>query len=367
MKHLIIIGLLMGAFGVSFAQNDTLSWQNQTQTRYSTALGGSSFSLGGYYRFYGINRTLEQPFRVLPDNQFANTPPFILGVGDVYIDPPIMLMTASIRAGGGAAINMDYALFNNIGGTPGQVPYNLNLGISLYGTVPTDFARFGFQLGGIHWTDVSGMVFSSFVGYNRFSIFERWAWEGLGQGEKRAENYLEKGDIARESRWARQAFKGALVDVDELPYNLSARVLFGKTPATAALGIVNSNYTTGGRLRYSFSGGDVSFNTMNYVVYTDSIGLERGGINLHTLSAGKKTDKWEIAFEGGIGQLVSATQHEGFGEALRLKLRSEDLIPFMPLEVEVFRISPQFVNFYGNFISFNTQIVGTGQAQVING
>lgn len=364
-KLLVLIAILSSFAGI--AQDDTLSWKPETLNRYQVIQRKNGFSLGGYYRFYGFNRNLEEGYRVLPDNQFANTPPYVFGLGDVYRDPPILLMTAGIRPGGGAAINMDYALYSNAVGIPGQVPSNLNLGISLYGTVPTSFARLGFQIGGINWTDVSGMVFSSFVGYNRFSLFERWAWEGNAQGANRAQNYMQYGDISRESRWAMQAFKGVLFDLDELPYGINARFLYGKTPTTAVLGAESPNFTAGGRINKTFTKGMVGVNSMNYVVYLDSIASERGGISINTISASYENEKIAFNAEGGVGQLYSTVQNEGWGEGIRLNLRFKELIPKVPFEFEVFRLSPQFVNYYGNFLSFNTQILGDGQLQNVSG
>ena len=252
MRYTVLFLLFLFA-QLNASSQDTLSWKKVDLRRsHHVQKLTKGFSLNGYYRFYGLNRNLETPFIVLPDNQFASTPPFVFSAGDVYRDPPIMLLTTSIRPGGGASIGMDWAMYSNFTGSNGQVPYNLNLGISLYGNIPTPIAKVGFQLGGINWTDVSDMVFSSFDGYERFSLFERWAWEGIGQASDRAENFINTGRINREERWARQAFKGILLDFTELPHGLSTRFLYGKTPVTASLLDNTPRFTTGGRVRKNF-------------------------------------------------------------------------------------------------------------------
>lgn len=336
----------------SFAQRaDTLSWDAGEVKNYAIKERLSGFSLNGYYRFFGLGRNLESPFMVLPNNVFANTPPVVFAAGDVYRDPPICLLTASVRPGGGASISMDYAMYSNFTGQPGNVPYNLNLGISLYGSVPTKFANVGFQLGGINWVDVSDMLFSSFVGYNRFSLYERWPWEDVGQAGKRAQFFLENGDIAREDRWARQAFKGALFDFTELPGGLSARVMVGTTPATSNFGSIIPGYTTGGRLRKTFDKHTVSFNTMNYILDNDSITDERSGLQLHTVSGDFNWENWQLRTEIGAAESYSREIKGKWGEAIRVNLRRNKILPWLDAEVEIFRLAPEFVNFYGNFLS----------------
>ncbi|MDG1260274.1 MAG: hypothetical protein P8H59_06555 [Flavobacteriales bacterium] len=368
MKKLLIALICVVPLSLLGADNDSLSWKGSShRPSYRLNKLTEGFSLGGYYRFYGLNRNLVEPFRVLSDNQFANTPPFVFGVGDVYRDPPIFLMTASVRPGGGASISMDYALYSNFTNSNGSVPSNLNLGISLYGTVPMEFGKLGFQLGGINWTDVSGMTFSSFAGYDRFSLFERWAWEGIGQSSDRASLFLETGRINREERWARQAFKGILVDLYELPWGLSTRVLYGKTPATISLDDNVPRFTVGGRLRKNVGSNHVGFNSMNYVQYEDSTAQTRSGIGLHTADVQWSFDKFQITAEGGIAERYSPDGTRETGEGVRVNIMLDSSLTKLPIEVGFFRLSPQFINYYGNFLSLNTQFLSDAASQSVAG
>ena len=367
MRYTVLFLLFLFA-QLNASSQDTLSWKKVDLRRsHHVQKLTKGFSLNGYYRFYGLNRNLETPFIVLPDNQFASTPPFVFSAGDVYRDPPIMLLTTSIRPGGGASIGMDWAMYSNFTGSNGQVPYNLNLGISLYGNIPTPIAKVGFQLGGINWTDVSDMVFSSFDGYERFSLFERWAWEGIGQASDRAENFINTGRINREERWARQAFKGILLDFTELPHGLSTRFLYGKTPVTASLLDNTPRFTTGGRVRKNFGKNYVGVNTMNYIEYSDSTGRERSGIGLHTVNFMYKSNKFRLKGEVGIGERYSPDGQKETGEGIRLNLALDSSVVGFPIEVEYFRLAPEFVNYYGNFLSTNTAFLGTVANQNVGG
>lgn len=315
-----------------------------------------NITVSGYYRFFGWNRTMENPFRVIPSNQFANTPPYVIGVGDLYRDPPMILMNFGARPGGGTYIGMDWAFYSNFTGNPGASAINLNLGINLNGTATTDYGKFGFQLGGINWTNVSDFVFGSFQPYERFSIFERNPWEGASNSTERAQWFFDSGTVNRDFRFGMQAFKGILLDGYDLPGNVAFRVLYGKTPATASLEDSLPRFTLGGQLRRSFGKHELAYNTINYVLYTDELATNRGGIELHTLSTTINHDKFTIWGEGGVGRLYSVAQDDGWGEGGRLRFRTKKEWTRFPLEVELFYLDPKFVNYYGSFLAFNTTI-----------
>jgi hypothetical protein len=317
-------------------------------------------TIGGYYRFWGWNRALEQPFRVLTDNAFANTPPRVLGVGDVYRDPPIMLMNLGIRPGGGASLGMDWAMYGHFLGIPGTVPYNLNLGVNFYGSVPTRHFLLGFQLGGIHWTELSGMTLASFPGYERYSLIERWPWEGIGSSMDRGAFFFERGTINRDARWARQAFKGAVIDLSELPGGLEARVLWGKTPATALFEDPLERYTAGGRLRKALNPlSYLGVNHIQHVGYTDVLADNRSRIEMWTLDGMWSDGDGEIAFEGGMGHYETTENPAPWGSAFRIRAKAPRRWWKVPVELEFFRLSPRFVNYFANFFSPNAQALGT--------
>lgn len=374
--------LLVVFLGDAFAQTDSIPEVKSTYKPINSPLGvrfktESTFkfdkpsydldkiidniSVNGYYRFYGWQRNLRDPWSVLPENQFANTPPYTLGVGDVYRDPPMLLLVMGVKPSSRTYIGMDYALYSNFTGNLGQASPNLNLGINLNGSFSTDVGKFGFQLGGINWIELSDLVFSSFIGYERFSLFTRNPWEGALSTVDRAEYFFNNGTISRDTRFGMQAFKGVLVDGTNLPGNLSFRALFGTTPVTADLTNNIPNHTYGGQLKWSPKFADISYNTINYVVYTDSLALDRGGVDVHTLSVQKEYKDIMFNVEAGKGRLYSVTQNEKWGNAIRAKIRFPKKMTGLPIELEYFNIDPQFVNYYASFLSSNTAIIGSIQ------
>ena len=316
-------------------------------------------TIGGYYRFFGINRSLEQAFTVIPGNPYANAPAFVLGTGDVYRDPPLMLLNVSVQPTSKTYIGMDYALYHNFSGRPGESPMNLNLGINLTGSIQTDIGKFTAHMGGINWIELSGMVFSSFVGYQRFSIYERWPWEGNEVSFDRASNYYNYGSISRDMRFGMQPFRGLMVDGQELPGNIELRLLYGTTPAQAFLTNQIPSYTMGGRIRKKIGNHNLGAQFIDYRLYPDSIAKEEAGIQLHTLSYDGSIKDIKISTEFGRGRLYSEVQEAGWGNAARLSIRTPEKYTFFPLEVEGFYVSPEFINYYGNFLSGNTNIVSS--------
>ena len=316
-------------------------------------------TIGGYYRFFGINRSLEQAFTVIPGNPYASAPAFVLGTGDVYRDPPLMLLNVSVQPTSKTYIGMDYALYHNFSGRPGESPMNLNLGINLTGSIQTDIGKFTAHMGGINWIELSGMVFSSFVGYQRFSIYERWPWEGNEISFDRASNYYNYGNISRDMRFGMQPFRGLMVDGQELPGNIELRLLYGTTPAQAFLTNQIPSYTMGGRIRKKIGNHNLGAQFIDYRLYPDSIAKEEAGIQLHTLSYDGSIKDFKITTEFGRGRLYSEVQEAGWGNAARLSIRTPEKYTFFPLEVEGFYVSPEFINYYGNFLSGNTNIVSS--------
>jgi len=309
---------------------------------------------------FALDRRLEEPFKVLAENAFANTPPHVMGVGDIYRDPPLLLLQTAMRPGGGASLAMDLALYSHFTGSNGQVPFNLNLGINLYGMVPLRAFTLGVQAGGIHWTELSGMTFSAFPGYERYSLFERWPWEGPTTAVERATTFFETGTINRDVRWARQAFKGAVVDITRLPAGVEGRVLWGKTPATSVFGDPTERYTAGGRLRWKpGAAGSVGLNT---VVHDFGPGLDGSPTRLvlNTLDGSWARDVWSGAGEAGRGSGTTGT-----GWAMRGSVKRSG--KYVPWELDVYRIDPEFINPFANFASPGVAVPGTDAAAVAGG
>ncbi len=351
--------LVLFASNTTAQNTDSLDLQKPIASSPFKGLPLKKIQVNGYYRFFGINRNLNEAFTVIPGNVYANAPAYVLGTGDVYRDPPLMLLNIGVQATSKTFVGMDYALYHNFSGQPGSGNINLNLGINLTGSFQTAYGKYTAHLGGINWIDMSGMVFSSFIGYQRYSLFERWPWEGNAIANERASNYFEYGNISRDMRFGMQPFKGLLVDGTDIPGNFSFRLLYGTTPAQATIDSKIPSYTIGGKLRKKINSHVLGAQFMEYKIYPDSLAKEEAGIQLQTCSYDYEKNGLEISAELGRGQLYSEIQKKGWGNALRLKVKTPKEWLLVPVELEAFYLSPNFVNYYGNFLSSNTAVLSS--------
>jgi len=312
-------------------------------------------TVAGYVRLYGWQRKLDDPFVVVPSNVFASTPPYVIGIGDVYRDPPIALLNIGARPNSRTYVGMDFALPNFFTGNLDQrPPINLNLGINLTGSFNTELGRFGIQAGGINWTSLSPLTFGAPELF-RYSLFERSPWDNNQTSIERVDFLYDRGQINVDERFGQQAFKGLWLDGSELPGNTAFRLLYGKTPVNANLARNAPNYTVGGYLRKYFGSNHVAYNTINYINFFDSLAEVSTVVALHTLSADFSVKDWRLRAEAGLGRRAIAGEGK-WGEGIVVKIASPARHTGIPMELQIFRLRSEFTNFFGSFLAFNATI-----------
>ncbi len=314
-------------------------------------------TVGGYFRAHGYNRKLRDAFPVIPSNEFASAPPYVLGVGDVYRDPPLMLLTVGARPNSRTYVGMDFSYGSFFtGDIDSPRPLALNLGINLTGSIRTEHGKFGVQAGGINWTRLSDLTLGA-PEIRRYSLYERSPWDGNIHSTDRAQGYFDNGAVAQDNRFGQQAFKGIIFDGSELPQDFSFRVLYGKTAVNGNLTDSLPNYAYGGTLRKNFGKNEISYNTINYVNFIDSLGKEQAGINIHTLAYNWKWKGIQFYGEMGMGrQFASDSARDDWGEAIVFKIKTPKKLTYLPFELGLFQISPDFRNFFGAFQSSGTSL-----------
>jgi hypothetical protein len=151
-----------------------------------------------------------------------------------------------------------------------------------------------------------------------------------------------------------------VIDLSELPGGLEARVLWGKTPATALFENPLERYTAGGRLRKAFNPRSYAgVNHIQHVGYADVQAANRSRVELWTLDGMWSDGDGELAFEGGVGHYETTENPTPWGGALRVRAKAPRRWWGVPVELEFFRLSPRFVNYFANFFSPNAQALGT--------
>lgn len=331
------------------------------------------FNISGFYRFYGQHRLMSDPYAI----DVANNDPVYLDGRSILIGDDTQLPELALFVGGKptskTAFGTDIVVWNQ---NTGDFDYyrNLQLGVNLYGDFVTDFANVSVKVGGIHWHEISPFTLGSFFGYNRFSIFERNPWDPQTKNiDDRYNNYVTNGAINQDGRWANQAIQGTIVDLTELPFGLSANLVYGKTQnaGSAFASLPNDlndstnnsntkffentvpNNVYGGALRKKFKNHLISLNTFNRRSYTDELATEPIDNHIYTTAFILDFNKVRINGEIGTGKYSDVYNKDtlGFGEMASVKIQLDKKLTFIPLEFHFYRISPNVVNNNGTFLN----------------
>lgn len=249
-------------------------------------------------------------------------------------------------------------VFNPLSGTRMATNLGLLLGINLYGNFNTDLATVSVKTGGIHWVSISDLTLKSFTGYNRFTLFERNPWDPVTRDvESRYRSFHDRGNINQDTRWGERAFTGTIVELTQLPGDLSLKALYGKTELNGGfLTIPNLSY--GGQLKKPLKKGFLAINTFNNQTYTDSLNAEGIGFNMLTTETYVPLLRGiELRAELGGGRYFSPVYTMGWGEAMNIKLNVTKDRSKVPFEIHYFRVSPRVLN--NNAIFWNAAIVET--------
>ena len=359
---LIFLGVHLFAWPLLFAQSSEQAADSSKQIKPEEVKKAplESFSINGFYRFYAQHRMLPNPYMV--DN-VAGVPYYVQGrsilVGD-DTQLPELTLNISGRVNPQTSFGTDLVVWNQ---NNGQFDYyrNLLLGINLYGNFNTEFGNVSIRMGGIHWHNMTAFTMRSFYGFNRFSLFERNPWDPQFKDiDKRYSEYYDKGEITQDARWANQAVQGFIMDITELPWGLSANVVYGKTQNAGSAFFdqteVNGNqpnqsfiqfyrntvpnFVYGGRIIKSIDKHKLSLNSLSRRTFLDEISTMPINQHVVTFDADLIFKKWSLAGEIGVAQYMDLPP----GEMFTLKIRTDKVLTKIPLQLHVFRISPNAMN-----------------------
>lgn len=337
----------------------------------------------GYYRFFGYGRNMTTPF--------PNLAPFekAYSVGDGYREPMLSLNVVG-RPTPNTTFGSELYMFTPYLGTylEGN-DFTTNLGINFYGNFRTDYGNFGIRAGGIHWYNLSSFTIGLFQVLDRFTIFDRTPWEGI-DNTVRYDNYFNTGVAAAgDLRWNNQAFQGLILNGGSLPLDFAFDIFWGRTqpssglpggledpffmPQNLAAGQV-PNYlgmagtarslpsiVSGGKLEKTFGAAKdqkVGYNMFRSASVLDSIQQTQRVYQIHTMTLDLNVADINITGELGAGAYRSPTYQEKWGEALMLRFYLPEKYTGVPMDFQVYQISPDFFNQNGEiFTNGNPAIV----------
>ena len=347
----IIQFIFIFSLGSYYAQ-DTLALKKPfTSNSLSFKNPTSAITFSGFYRFLGFVRNQQETF---PNNSGKTT---VISSGDAYREPMFLL-----KLNGKTRDNITFGadlMLNSLYKGPSSEhtkALTLNLGLNLTTSIATKFGTFNFKSGGVSWYRQSRLTVWGNRSFNRISIFERRPQTPLNKVPiDRYSKYYNSGLVDQGIRYGSRAFQGIFLQGTKLPFNFSVKGVIGKSNFNRSLLETSDNFTGCFQLKNTLNPSfKIAYNYLSSWADTDSLSDERRNYFIHTLELDKKWSKIQVQMELGLGNYRDPIRTLGYGEAILLNIKTAKSTK-VPLNVQLYRISPQFVNVTGNFL--NTSVL----------
>ena len=337
--------------GLLYGQDSSLSPTPFTSNAVSHKNPSNSIDFTGFYRFLGFVRNQTETF---PNNSGKTT---AIVVGDYYREPMFLL-----KLNGKTKDNISFGadlMMNSLYKGPSDdnlSPLTLNLGLNLKTSIITDLGTFTIQSGGVSWYRQSRLTVWGNQSFNRLSIYDRRPQTPLNKIPiNRYAKYYKNGLIDQGIRYGSRAFQGLFLQGLKLPYNLSVKGVIGKSNFNRSFLETSDNFTGCFQIKNELSPSlKMGYNFLSSWADTDSLNIQKRSYVIHTYEFQKKWNKIQFELELGLGRYQSPIEKLGYGEAILANIRT-DKTTKIPLHIQLYRISPQFVNVTGNFL--NTSVL----------
>ena len=337
--------------GSSFSQDTNMVQKPFSSNILSYNKPTSSISFSGYYRFLGFVRNQQETF---PNNSGKT---FVINSGDYYREPMFLL-----KLNGKTRDNITFGadlMFNSLYKGPStELTQNLtlNLGLNLSTSISTNYGNFNLKAGGVSWYRQSRLTIWGNRSFNRISIFERRPQTPLNKIPiDRYSNYYDSGLIDQGIRYGSRAFQGIFLNASKLPLNFSVKGVIGKSNFNRSAFESNDNFTGSFQLKNTLSPNyKICYNYLSSWAQTDSLSDDRRSYSIQTIELDRKWNKIQVQMEIGLGKYSDPENDLAYGEAILLNLKTSKSTK-IPLNIQFYRISPQFVNVTGNFL--NTSVI----------
>ena len=337
--------------GSSFSQDTNMVQKPFSSNILSYNKPTSSISFSGYYRFLGFVRNQQETF---PNNSGKT---FVINSGDYYREP-MFLLKLNGKTRDNITFGADLMLNSLYKGPSVELTQNLtlNLGLNLSTSISTNYGNFNLKAGGVSWYRQSRLTIWGNRSFNRISIFERRPQTPLNKIPiDRYSNYYNSGLIDQGIRYGSRAFQGIFLNASKLPLNFSVKGVIGKSNFNRTAFESNDNFTGAFQLKNTLSPNyKICYNYLSSWAQTDSLSDDRRSYSIQTIELDRKWNKIQVQMEIGLGKYSDPENELAYGEAILLNLKTSKSTK-IPLNIQFYRISPQFVNVTGNFL--NTSVI----------
>ena len=338
-------------WGSSYSQDTIIKQKPFSSNILSFKNPSTSIAFSGYYRFLGFVRNQKETF---PNNAGKTV---AISSGDAFREPMLLF-----KLNGKTRDNITFGadlMINSLYKGPSSIytrALTLELGLNLTTSFATKYGNFNFKSGGVSWYRQSRLTVWGNRSFNRTSIFERRPQTLLNKLPiNRYSNYYNSGLVDQGIRYGNRAFQGIFLQGSKLPLNFSVKGVIGKTNFNRSLLETSDNFTGCFQLKNMLSPNlKVAYNYLSSWADTDSLSDDKRNYFIHSFELVKKWNKIQFEMEIGLGKYSDPNQNLGYGEAILLNIKTAKSTK-VPLNVQFYRISPQFVNVTGNFL--NTSVL----------
>jgi hypothetical protein len=303
----------------------------------------------GSYRFLGFVRNQQEVF---PNNSGKTT---AIISGD-YFREPMLLLKVKGKTKDDISFGADLMINSLYKGPESSNSLTLDLGLNLKTSIKTNFGNFKFSSGGVSWYRQSRLTVWGNRSFNRMSIYDRRPQTPLNNSPSdRYRNYYKNGLIDQGIRYGSRGFQGLFLNATKLPLNFSIKGVVGKSMFNRSFLEQSDNYTACFNVKNQINKDlKIAYNYLVSSADIDSFSLDKREYFIHTIELDKNWKKLIFHLETGFGNFSSPTQELGNGEAILFNLKTHKSAN-IPIDLQFYRISPQFVNVNGNFL--NTSVL----------
>ena len=337
--------------GSSFCQDTIVKQEPFSSNILSFKKPSTSISFSGYYRFLGFVRNQQETF---PNNSGKTV---VISSGDAYREPMLLLKLNGITRDN-ITFGADLMLNSIYKGPSDEYTQDLtlNLGLNLSTSIKTKIGIFNFKSGGVSWYRQSRLTVWGNRSFNRISIYERRPQTPLTKIPiNRYSKYYNSGLIDQGIRYGSRAFQGIFLQGLKLPFNFSLKGVIGKSNFNRSILETSDNFTGSFQINNSLnSSSKITYNYLSSWANIDSLSDDTRNYFVHTVELDKKWNKIQVQMELGLGNYSDPSKKLGFGEAIIFNVKTAKSTT-VPLNMQLYSISPQFVNVTGNFL--NTSVL----------
>ncbi len=322
----------------------------------------SGLTTGGYFRGFFWSRSMKDPYDGLGANDV------LFNTFDQYYNP-----TLFIYVGGNPTPNTSFGteiiVFDPFAGSvQGDGTFNVFNTMVMRGSASTKYGNFGLIAGGIEWRTLTAFTLGSNIAYNRFSVFNRQPWDGVGNLKDRYAGYYYTGTYNIDQRWGTQGFKGFMLNGWGLPWDLSFDLFYGISQFNQGItreAETHPSHNVGTKIVKKFSDNvTIGLNTFHSVEKPDSIIANKqtaAQFNLFTSEYDINIKGIKIFGEIGFGGYQSPTYERDWGGAIITDVTlPKRMIKFAEARFRYYEIGASFVNNVANFQNTTIREVNTG-------